>query len=96
MTLLFQSVTVIVDVFAILGLVSPSLSDPTRGAFALIGVVLQNITACAVFRLVKLRAIRPGSSLIRTSQEMGTLHFVRQVPVSPRSSITDSISIYSR
>lgn len=86
-----RRVTVVVGIFLIFGLVSSRLSDPTRSAFATIGVVLQNITACAVFRLVKLRSIRPSSSVIPTSQEMGTIRFARVVPQGQGSNPSDSM-----
>ncbi|KAK7681909.1 hypothetical protein QCA50_014871 [Cerrena zonata] len=73
---LYYLVTIVVDCIAIAGLVpSDSLSEPVRAAFALIGVVLQNITACAVFRLVKLRTIRPAPSSLPTSQEITSVRF---------------------
>ncbi|KAK7681914.1 hypothetical protein QCA50_014876 [Cerrena zonata] len=76
---LYYLVTIIADCFAIAGLVqSDSLSEPVRAAFALIGVVLQNITACAVFRLVKLRTIRPAPSSLPTSQEITSVRFAPQ------------------
>ncbi|KAK7692361.1 hypothetical protein QCA50_003986 [Cerrena zonata] len=82
---LYYLITIIVDCLAISGLVGPtSFTETTRAAFALIGVVLQNITACAVFRLVKLRSRRPENSFIPTSQELATMRFIR-VPRGQRS-----------